>query len=58
MGAAAKKDCFLKEKFWRITTQSGGKKAPAIVAIAHTVLSLVYEALRTGKPMRKERWRT
>jgi hypothetical protein len=50
MGAAAKKDCFLKEKFWRITTQSGGKKAPAIVAIAHTVLSLVYEALRTGKP--------
>jgi hypothetical protein len=35
--ASAKKECFLKEKFWRITTKSGGKKAPAIVAVAHTV---------------------
>jgi hypothetical protein len=24
--AAAKKDCFLKDKFWRITTQSGGQE--------------------------------
>src|SRR5258707_15466251 len=48
--AAAKKGCFLKEKFSRITTKSGGKKEPAIVAVAHTVLGLVYEALNTGKP--------
>jgi len=54
-GAAAKKGCFLKEKFWRITTKSGGKKAPAIVAIAHTVLSLVYEALRTGEPYQEKK---
>src|SRR5215471_21220526 len=24
--AAAKKNCFLKDKFWRITTKSGGRK--------------------------------
>src|SRR5579859_7373055 len=53
--AAAKKGCFLKDKFWRITTKSGGKKAPAIVAVAHTVLSLVYEALRTGEPYQKRK---
>jgi transposase len=53
--AAAKKECFLKEKFWRITTKSGGKKAPAIVAVAHTVLNLVYEALRTGEPYQEKK---
>src|SRR5229473_2911891 len=53
--AAAKKGCFLKEKFWRITTKSGGKKAPAIVAVAHTVLGLVYEALRTGEPYQERK---
>jgi hypothetical protein len=52
--AAAKKGCFLKDKFWRITTKSGGK-APAIVAVAHTVLSLVYEALRTGDPYQEKK---
>ena len=46
--AAAKKNCFIKDKFWRITSKSGGKKAPAIVAIAHTLLSLIYQALGTG----------
>ena len=53
--AAAKKDCFLKDKFWRITTKSGGKKAPAVVAIAHTLLILVYEALRTGQSYQDKR---
>jgi len=48
--AAAKKNCFLKEKFWRITTKSGGKKAPALVAVAHMLLLLVYQVLRTHKP--------
>jgi len=48
--AAAKKNCFIKDKFWRITTKSGGKKAPAVVAIAHTLLILIYHVLRTGQP--------
>jgi transposase len=48
--AAAKKQCFLKEKFWRITTQHGGKKNPALVAVAHTLLCLVYQVLKTGTP--------
>jgi transposase len=48
--AAAKKDCFLKEKFWRIVSKSGGEKAPAIVAVAHTLLLLVYQVLQTRKP--------
>ena len=47
--AASKKDCFLKEKFWRLTAKHGGKKAPALVAVAHTLLILIYETLRTGQ---------
>jgi transposase len=46
--AAAKENCFLKEKFWRITTKSRGKKNSALLAVAHTILQLVYEVLRTG----------
>jgi transposase len=48
--AAAKKNCFLKEKFWRLTTKSRGKKNSALVAVSHTILQLVYEVLRTGQP--------
>lgn len=48
--AAATKDCFLKEKFWRITSKSGGKKAPALIAVAHNVLVLIYQVLDTGQP--------
>jgi transposase len=48
--ASAKKNCFLKDKFWRITTKSGGKKSPAVVAIAHTLLILTYQVLITGQP--------
>jgi transposase len=48
--ASAKKNCFLKEKFWRITTKSGGKKNSALVAVAHSILQLVYEVLRSGEP--------
>jgi transposase len=48
--AAAKKNCFLKEKFWRLTTKSRGKKNSALVAVAHNILQLVYEVLRTGEP--------
>jgi len=48
--AAAKKDCFIREKFWRLTTKAGGKKNSALVAVAHTMVQLVYEVLRTGQP--------
>jgi hypothetical protein len=41
----------LKEKLWRITTKSRGKNA-ALLAVAHTILQLVYEVLRTGQPYR------
>jgi transposase len=53
--AAAKKNCFSKDKFWRITTKSGGKKSPAVVAIAHTLLILIYQALITGQPYQDKR---
>jgi len=42
----------LKEKFWRITTKSRGKKNAVLLAVAHTILQLVYEVLRTGQPYR------
>jgi transposase len=48
--AAAKKNCFIREKFWRLTTKSGGKKNSALIAVAHTMLQLIYEVLRTGQP--------
>ena len=48
--AASKKDCFLKDKFWRITSKSGGKKAPALIAVAHMLVKLVYQVLDTGQP--------
>jgi transposase len=48
--AAAKKDSFLHAKFWRLCSKSGGGKASALVAVAHTLLQLVYETLRSGKP--------
>lgn len=51
--AAAKKDCFLKEKFWRLTTKAHGKKQPAVVAVAHVILQLAYEVLRSREPYRE-----
>jgi transposase len=48
--AAAKKDCFLKDEFWRIAAKHKGKKAPAVVAVAHTLLLLAYNALSTRQP--------
>jgi len=48
--AASKKQCFLKDKFWRIVSKSGGKKAPALIAVAHTLLRLVYQVLQTKQP--------
>ncbi len=45
--AAATKNCFLRDTFWRLTSNSGGRKAPAIVAVAHVMLVLLYEVLPT-----------
>jgi hypothetical protein len=49
--AAAKKDCFLKEKFWRIVSKTREhKKGPALIAVAHTLLKLIDQVLSTGQP--------
>jgi transposase len=50
--AAAKKNCFLKEKFRAIAARSKGKKKTALFAVAHNLLLLVYDVLRTGEPYR------
>jgi len=48
-GVSGKKDCFLKEKFWRLVTKKQ-RKPPATMAIAHTLLVLAYQVLKTGRP--------
>lgn len=48
--AAAKKNCFLKEKFWRVATKSSGKKKAALIAVAHQVLLLIHHVLTTLEP--------
>ncbi|MBV9745386.1 MAG: IS110 family transposase, partial [Acidobacteriia bacterium] len=48
-GAAAKKGCFLKQKFWRLATKKQ-RKPPATMAVAHTLLVLCYQVLKTGTP--------
>jgi transposase len=49
--ATTKRDCFLKGKYWRIVSKTRErKKGPALIAVAHTVLRLVYQALSSGEP--------
>jgi len=48
-GVSSKKNCFLKEKFWRIATKKH-RKPPATMAIAHTLLELCYQVLKSGQP--------
>lgn len=48
-GAAARKGCFLKQKFWRLATKKQSR-APAAMATAHMILTLVYQVLKTGQP--------
>lgn len=48
--ASAKKDCFLRERFWRLAV---GNRKRALVAIAHALLILIYNALATGEPYRE-----
>lgn len=45
--ASKKKDCFLKDRFWRLAAR--GKKR-ALVAVAHTILILAYRSLSSGQP--------
>jgi transposase len=51
--AKAKKGCFLKQKFWRLTGKPESKKTRALIAVAHTLLQLIYEVLRSGQPYRE-----
>jgi len=53
-GAAKKKNCFLKAKFWRIVAKSGGKKGPAVIAVAHALLMFTFQVLATGKPYQEK----
>jgi len=49
--ATVKRNCFLREKFWRIVTKTRDhKKGPALIAVAHTLLQLIFQVLSTGKP--------
>lgn len=49
-GASRKKGCFLNDKFWKVKTKSKGKDGPAIVAIGHTLIILMFHVLKTGEP--------
>src|SRR5215471_2415806 len=53
--AANTKACLRKEKFGRIATQCGGKKPPAVVAVAHPLAHLIYEVLAPGQPDHDQR---
>jgi transposase len=48
--AAATKNCFLRDKFWSVRSRLGGKQAPALIAVAHTMLTLIYRTLETRQP--------
>lgn len=51
--AAQTKNCFLKEKFWRLKTK-GMHAAAAITAISHTLLQLYYKVLTTNEPFQQK----
>lgn len=48
--AAATKNSSLKDKFWRVAGRSGGHKGPALIAVAHMMLILIYRVLETSQP--------
>jgi len=50
--AAGKKNCVLKQKFWRLATNKQ-RKPPAAMAIAHTLLVLCYQVLNSGRPYKE-----
>lgn len=55
-GASGKKDCFLKDDFWRLATKKQ-HKSPAVIMVAHTLLILIYGVIKSGAPY-QERGRT
>lgn len=50
--AARKKDCFLKDKYWRFITK-GKHQASAVTAVAHTLMQLLYQVLTTQQPFQQ-----
>jgi len=46
--AAAKKDSYFRTRYYRLKPRRGSKRA--IVAVAHSLLVVVYQVLATGKP--------
>ncbi len=48
--ASVKKNCFLRDRFWRLAT---GNRKRALVAIAHALIVLIYKVLATGEPYRE-----
>jgi transposase len=46
--AAAKKDCYLRERFQRMCAKKGRK--PALIAIAHALAVMIHRTLTTGQP--------
>lgn len=48
--AAATRNSSLRDKFWRVASRSGGHKAPALIAVAHVMLLLIYRTLETQTP--------
>lgn len=50
--AAGKKNCVLKQKFWRLATKKQ-RKPPAVMAVAHTLLVVCYQVLSRGRPYKE-----
>ena len=50
-GVSAQKNCFLKEKFWRLATKKQ-RQPPATRALAHTLWVLGYQVLRAPAGLR------
>jgi transposase len=48
--AAATKNSSFRDKFWRVTSRSGGHKAPALIAVAHVLLRVIHRTLETRQP--------
>lgn len=48
--AAATKNSSFRDKFWRVTSRSGGHKAPALIAVAHVMLTVIHRTLETRQP--------
>src|ERR1700733_6750573 len=46
--ASVKKHCFLHDRFWRLA--GGGNRKRALMAIAHSLLGLIYTALTSRQP--------